>query len=491
MTTPAGRDSSEPFAGIASPRVEPRARSFSPAISAIDDPDQLAVLLRSLMRNPTPARDIVRAADAAVRLRGTRPRSAGALVTAARARLTTGDDHYDLDPRRYLARIVLAWLDEPIDRRGYRGHVTTEALADGEEAPTGHDRADIPWQSFHAGEVSGWVPVDTGVSRRYEVVTESWSPASLFALWLDEVADRVAGRTTASPVADALAVAETRGPAFPARWSRVHGHAPAGRFWTSPYGPMLGWVDSAATPASLDSITDAPFDLFRVFAEYSFRVEQAFFSPHATAIMEWYSDLLDSSPDHLAAHAHPLLWASTSLTSVNAGPVVIAIGAARSPLGPPAYSALALALGDKNSGRRPVAVAAVAELARSGFLDPPMFAEQLELVVSDGFVPASRIAGALAEVAASGAIAGWRVFETVLALLPPAASAAGGVRFVELAERLARDYGAGVVVPPELLARARGSSALAKAIRALGDAVDQPTSLARQAADEAALALRN
>jgi hypothetical protein len=449
------------------------------------------MLLRSLIKNPSPARDIVRAADAVLRLRGERPRSAGALATAARARLSTGDDHYDLDPRRYLARIVLAWLGEQVERRGYRGHVTTEALADHEEAPEGHDRADIPWQSFHAGEVTGWVPIDSGVDRRFEIVTESWSPPSLFALWLDEVAERVAGRTTNSPVADALERASSRGPAFAPRWTRVHGHAPGGRFWTKEYGPMLGWVDSSASPASLDSLVDAPFDLSRVFAEYSFRVEQAFFSPHATAIMEWYSGLLDCSPDHLAAHAHPMLWASTSLTSVNATPLVAAIGAARVPLGPPAYSALALALGDKNSGRRPVAIAAVAELARSGFLEPPAFAEQLELVITDGFAPASRIAGALADVAASSAIAGWRVFETVLALLPLAASATGGVRFVELAGRLARDYGAGVVVPPTLSARGRGSSALAKAIRALGDSVDQPTALARQAAGEAALALGN
>ena len=100
---------------------------------------------------------------------------------------------------------------------------------------------------------------------------------------------------------------------------------------------------------------------------------------------------------------------------------------------------------------------------------------------------AGRIAQTLADAASISALAGYRMLQTLLALLSEVVDADGKPRtqaskLVELAARLSGDYGTPLVIPSLLAARRKGASALAVAIRTLETVQPQATELVEAAA---------
>ena len=71
----------------------------------------------------------------------------------------------------------------------------------------------------------------------------------------------------------------------------------------------------------------------------------------------------------------------------------------------------------------------------------------------------------------------------IAALLPSLAGVRASNSLIEALVALAGDYGMGVPVPEELRPKMKGSSAMAKALRALDALPDAPTGLAREAAE--------
>ena len=102
-------------------------------------------------------------------------------------------------------------------------------------------------------------------------------------------------------------------------------------------------------------------------------------------------------------------------------------------------------------------------------------------LLRNGWFGPGRVAQTLTDCASVSALAGYRVAQTIAALLPSLAGVRASNSLVEALVAHAGDYG--MSVPEELRPKMKGSSALAKALRALDALPDAPTDLAREAAE--------
>jgi len=249
--------------------------------------------------------------------------------------------------------------------------------------------------------------------------------------------------------------------------------------WSRGTAAVLGWVDDSVPSGSAPAL----FDLHSVIDEHNLRVEEARWTRAFAGMVDWWPWLFDHTIDHMAAHAHPILWAATQWINVcSTAPIVDALGSTRTLLGPPAYSALALATSDTDRAGRARAAEALDALAANDLLDPEAFTDQLRSAIDHEQVTVSRVAETLADAAGMSAITGWRVLHSVTPLLSQAARVTGGVRLVELVARLAHEFGARIELPPALAKRATGSSALAVAVRSLAATRSVYTDRAAEAA---------
>ena len=100
----------------------------------------------------------------------------------------------------------------------------------------------------------------------------------------------------------------------------------------------------------------------------------------------------------------------------------------------------------------------------------------------------NRLVATLREVSAISPLAGWRVLQVLRLLLPMVGGLTKGGDYVRLAVELAEMYGTPVEIPAVLEPKMKGSTVLAKALRALVAVPARETEEAL-AAREAALAL--
>ena len=104
-------------------------------------------------------------------------------------------------------------------------------------------------------------------------------------------------------------------------------------------------------------------------------------------------------------------------------------------------------------------------------------------LLRNGWFGPGRVAQTLTDCASISALAGYRVAQTIAALLPSLSGVRASNSLVEALVALAGDYGMRVCVPDELRPKMKGSSVLAQALRALDALPDAPTGLAREAAE--------
>lgn len=179
--------------------------------------------------------------------------------------------------------------------------------------------------------------------------------------------------------------------------------------------------------------------------------------------------LLPHDHDVLAAHAHPYLHRDLSRDRACVVSVVDALARARTPNGPPASSALVLALAARDARGRTAAQDAILDLARHGVLDGAALGRQAALLLGDDVVVGQRVSGGLADCARADDAAVLPVLDAlqqVVGVLPGRRDAGA---FLELTADLAERTGRTIELPPELeaLAAGKGSSVLAKAARRL------------------------
>ena len=207
------------------------------------------------------------------------------------------------------------------------------------------------------------------------------------------------------------------------------------------------------------------------------------------ALTEWSSWLLQNNPDLLSAY---FMFAGRAVLDYkNATPVLPLLRALREStvqVGAPTCTLLGYVASAKNPEYRLAAAEAIAALFEAGLLDASTFAETLKWALEDGMVLANRLVATLREVSAISPLAGWRVLQVLRLLLPMVGGLTKGGDYVRLAVELAELYGTPVEVPAELEPKMKGSTVLAKSLRALAAVSARETEEAL-AAREAALAL--
>lgn len=208
-----------------------------------------------------------------------------------------------------------------------------------------------------------------------------------------------------------------------------------------------------------------------------------------TALTEWASWLLQNNPDLLSAYF--LFAASECVEEKTVTPVPVLMRALREStvqVGAPTCTLLGYVASAKNPEYRLAAAEAIAALFEAGLLDASTFAETLKWALEDGMVLPNRLVATLREVSAISPLAGWRVLQVLRLLLPMVDGLTKGGDYVRLAVELAELYGTPVEIPAELEPKMKGSTVLAKSLRALAAVTPRVTEEAL-AAREAALAL--
>ena len=207
------------------------------------------------------------------------------------------------------------------------------------------------------------------------------------------------------------------------------------------------------------------------------------------ALTEWASWLLQNNPDLLSAYF--LFAASQCVEEKTVTPVPVLMRALREStvqVGAPTCTLLGYVASAKNPEYRLAAAEAIAALFEAGLLDTGTFAETLKWALEDGMVLPNRLVATLREVSAISPLAGWRVLQVLRLLLPMVDGLTKGGDYVRLAVELAELYGTPVEIPAELEPKMKGSTVMAKALRALA-AVPARVTEESLAAREAALAL--
>ena len=207
------------------------------------------------------------------------------------------------------------------------------------------------------------------------------------------------------------------------------------------------------------------------------------------ALTEWASWLLQNNPDLLSAYF--MFAASQCVEEKTVTPVPVLMLALREStvqVGAPTCTLLGYVASAKNPEYRLAAAEAIAALFEAGLLDASTFAETLKWALEDGMVLPNRLAATLREVSGIGVLAGWRVLQVLRLLLPMVGELTKGGDYVRLAVELAELYGTPVEIPAVLEPKMKGSTVLAKSLRALAAVPARKTEEAL-AAREAALAL--
>ena len=418
-----------------------------PAAPDIADADELAALLVDVLEHPAPPVDIIRVQAAVERLASTTPSDSDALRDAARRHLSRdpeiGASHLSLP--MHLAQMALAWLGE------------------------------LDVVRVHVGAVHQYPPRPTTPMR---------TPLILLILSLQATTERLLGRAPTMPdPTPSLRHLRSSEHDFDRNWIRD-----AIGLWVA----VERHHDTHLDPRLIDPPRSWAGD------------EIAEWRPNLADLYALLAYYLARHPDLLAAHVHPALRLAVGLDRTYTGALVTALGATRSRAGAPFHAAMSLAASARHPEMRQRAAESIADLSARGILIPEEFAAQLGILAIEpnvddplGRVPnermivASRVAETLEAAASASPLAGWRVLETLTALLPRLDGVTGAPRLVLLAADLALDFGVAVDLPAVLEPHARTPGAMGAALRRLSTSTARPTDRARAAAAQADLALRD
>lgn len=464
-------------AGSDLPETVPPDLPAAAPVRPVRDADELLELLVALVEGVRDPLALERAHEGVVRLRDARPPvGAAAVVARARAVVAEFDPHRALLPRSErveLARLVLVWLDgaEPAPRYRRRPHPQRRWFA-GRPGGQASDRSLGAAVARRDDEVARAVRTGGGAL----VSLPSGSDGSLDA---DVLAARLAAPGY-RPVPHDVGLALLRVPAgqldalgthlapspegaaallllrgWRPDWQRVQGVCDdaAPETWAR----AVAWQDGRTRPGRDDDLVALVLD----------RHDPLRGAPdeQGDEVMSW-PWFTGDRPDLLASHAHPaLLLATSDGRSDMVLPVLDAFASTARPVGPPTCSALALAAASGDGTVRIGAADAVAALASRGLLGGAALGTEVRALVTDGTVVGGRVVATLREAARAGAAAGDVVLDALVAALPDVAGRRDAHLWVDAVAEVATARGRTPTLPDALLARGRGSSALARAVR--------------------------
>ena len=249
------------------------------------------------------------------------------------------------------------------------------------------------------------------------------------------------------------------------------------------------WQVPGEEPATERStFTAAAYTVAGARAEYPGRSLEHTEVPSVALICGWYAWAMRHNPDLLAAQYKPLLSVYQFSRLHGFEEVLQALGAAERALGVPSYNFLAWASVVYAPERRALTAETIALLIDRGNWDAHLFARELGYLLEHGWFGVNRLVQTLNDVASLSPLAGWSIFQTVRQILPVLPQVRQSAPIVKLAVELAELYGTPVEIPAELEPKMKGSTVMAKALRALAAVSARETEEAL-AAREAALAL--
>ena len=249
------------------------------------------------------------------------------------------------------------------------------------------------------------------------------------------------------------------------------------------------WQVPGEEPATERStFTAAAYTVAGARAEYPGRSLEHTEVPSVALICGWYAWAMRHNPDLLAAQYKPLLSVYQFSRLHGFEEVLQALGAAERALGVPSYNFLAWASVVYAPERRALTAETIASLIDRGNWDAHLFASELGYLLEHGWFGVNRLVQTLNDAASLSPLAGWSIFQTVRQILPVLPQVRQSAPIVKLAVELAELYGTPVEIPAELEPKMKGSTVMAKALRALAAVPARETEEAL-AAREAALAL--
>ena len=269
-------------------------------------------------------------------------------------------------------------------------------------------------------------------------------------------------------------------------WSKRRNVYVAGRI-VEGFPGYVGWRKLGVTRQPKDaSFAEAALTAVVISADYSENMEKASTCRWYRLVVQWCAWLLYNNPDIFAAHMMPLMTAALYEKRVYGLEIVLtALAQSWRSLGAPAYCALGFATAAKDTGYRALAAETLATLADRDMFDTYAFSAELMQLLKDKYVPANRVVETLQDAASISPLAGWRVCQVLQGLLPVVGELNRGGALVQLLAQLAGEYGVSVEIPEVLRPKMKGSTVLAKNLRALSALGPCPTGLARQALEQA------
>ena len=249
------------------------------------------------------------------------------------------------------------------------------------------------------------------------------------------------------------------------------------------------WQVPGEEPATdRSTFTAAAYTVAGACAEYPGRSLEHAEVPSVALVCGWYAWAMRHNPDLLAAQYKPLLSVYQFSRLHGFEEVMQALGAAERALGVPSYNFLAWASVVYAPERRALTAETIASLIDRGNWDAHLFASELGYLLEHGWFGVNRLVQTLNDAASLSPLAGWSIFQTVRRILPLAPQVGQGASLVKLAVELAELYGTPVEIPAVLEPKMKGSTVMAKALRALAAVPARETEEAL-AAREATLAL--
>ena len=269
-------------------------------------------------------------------------------------------------------------------------------------------------------------------------------------------------------------------------WSKRRNVYVAGRL-VEGFPGYVGWRKLGVTRQPKDaSFAEAALTAVVISADYSENMEKASTCRWYRLVVQWCAWLLYNNPDIFAAHMMPLMTAALYEKRVYGLEIVLtALAQSWRSLGAPAYCALGFATAAKDTGYRALAAETLATLAGRDMFDTYAFSAELMQLLKDKYVPANRVVETLQDAASISPLAGWRVCQVLQGLLPVVGEINRGGALVQLLAQLAGEYGVSVEIPEVLRPKMKGSTVLAKNLRALSALGPCSTELARQALEQA------
>ena len=269
-------------------------------------------------------------------------------------------------------------------------------------------------------------------------------------------------------------------------WSKRRNVYVAGRI-VEGFPGYVGWRKLGVTRQPKDaSFAEAALTAVVISADYSENMDKASTCRWYRLVVQWCAWLLYNNPDIFAAHMMPLMTAALYEKRVYGLEIVLtALAQSWRSLGAPAYCALGFATAAKDTGYRALAAETLATLADRDMFDTYAFSAELMQLLKDKYVPANRVVETLQDAASISPLAGWRVCQVLQGLLPVVGEINRGGALVQLLAQLAGEYGVSVEIPEVLRLKMKGSTVLAKNLRALSVLGPYSTELARQALEQA------